>query len=55
MGARTKLNQFFVQGALIGAALIGVVAESWAVFLAAAAIFIAIRVYSGDIRPDRRR
>ena len=53
MGARQRLNSLFFCGALIVAAVIGVAAESWAVFVVAAVVLIAVFVYGGDIRLHR--
>ena len=55
MGARQKLNVAFVNGALIVAAVAGVVFKSWAVFVVTAAVLIAGAVYGGDVRPGPRR
>lgn len=54
MNARHKLNIAYFQGALLLAAAIGIVAESWIVFLAMLAFFIAVSLYVGDIRLTRR-
>ncbi|MBA3413631.1 MAG: hypothetical protein H0U10_00195 [Chloroflexia bacterium] len=54
MGARQKLNAAYIQGGLLVAAVIGVLARSWAAFAAAAAILISLAVLGGEIRPRRR-
>ncbi len=54
MNARNKLNVAYVNGCLFLAALVGMMAESGAVFLLALAALIAGGVYSGDIRPRPR-
>ena len=54
MGARHKLNEAFVNGALIVAAIVGLLAESWLVFgLVFGGLFV-LKLYSGDIRPHRQ-
>ena len=54
MGARHKLNEAFVNGALIVAAIVGFLAESWLAFgLVFGGLFI-LKLYSGDIRPNRQ-
>ena len=55
MGARTKLNQAYLNGALIVAAAIGLLAQSWTVFIIAALIGIGLSLYAGEIRPRGRR
>ena len=55
MGARTKLNQHHVVGALGVAAIVGGLAGSWVVFVAVAAVLIASSIHSGEIRPDKGR
>jgi hypothetical protein len=49
--ARTKLNVAYFNGSLLVASLFGLVAGSWAVFMAALAVLIACGVYGGEIRP----
>ncbi|APW63212.1 hypothetical protein [Paludisphaera borealis] len=49
--ARTKLNVAYFNGCLVVAAVIGLGARSWAVFLAALAVAVAYGVHAGDIRP----
>ncbi|MGE3410526.1 MAG: hypothetical protein AB7I37_27345 [Pirellulales bacterium] len=55
MGARKKLNVAVVNGTLIVAAGLGLVTQSWIVFLAAAAIGVGCSLHSGDIRLKGRR
>ena len=50
MNARNKLNVAALNGCLIFAALVGMMAESGAVFLLALAALIAGGIVSGDIR-----
>ena len=55
MGARTKLNKAYLNGSLVVAAALGLVTQSWIVFLGSAALGIGISLYSGDIRLGKRR
>jgi hypothetical protein len=55
MGARQKLNQAYLNGALVIAAVVGAATESWAVFWLAALIAAGSSLYSGEIRPHGRR
>ena len=52
MGARTKLNTAAFNGALLIAAVVGVVFESWAIFLVTLVVLLAGSLHSGD-RPGR--
>ena len=49
--ARTKLNLAYYNGCLFVAAVFGLIAESWAVFVAALAVLIGCGFYGGEIRP----
>ncbi len=51
MGARAKLNSMFLYAAAIVAAVVGAMAQSWAVF----AVTLAGCLIAGDIRPKGRR
>lgn len=51
MSARHKLNQSYVNGALLLAGVIGACTESWTVFIALTAIFIGLSIHAGEIRP----
>lgn len=55
MGARQKINQAYVNGALFVAGIIGIAAESWLLFLGALAVLLALDVMAGGIRLTRRR
>ena len=55
MGARSKLNVAYVYAAVIIAALIGGVCQSWAVFFVAATLLVAGSIVAGEIRPTPRR
>jgi hypothetical protein len=50
MGARTKLNRAFVNGALLIAAVCGFVSQSWTAFLITVAVLLLLSVGSGEIR-----
>ena len=51
MGARQKLNQAHVNGALIVAAVLGLMTGSWIIFFIASAMLIGAATYGGEIRP----
>ena len=55
MSARTKLNVAYFNACLVIAALVGLVAGSRAVFLAALAVTVACAVHGGRIRPTAGR
>jgi len=48
--AKHKLNSAYVNGAVVIAALVGIVCESWLVFLLVAALLIAGSLQDGSIR-----
>jgi hypothetical protein len=50
MSARQKLNQSYVNGALLIAGVIGACTESWTAFMVFAAVFVALSCHAGDIR-----
>ena len=50
MGARQKLNNAHVIGALIVAGFLGLMTGSWTVFIIAGAVLIGVATYSGEIR-----
>jgi hypothetical protein len=50
MAARRKLNQAYFNGAMFLAALVGFVAQSWTVFVIAAAIGVAGSLVGGELR-----
>ena len=56
MGAREKLNQAYVNGAIVVAAVVGFVGQSWTMFWIAVAYATASNIYGGGIRlqPGRR-
>jgi hypothetical protein len=54
MGARQKLNEAFIYGSLVLAAIAGYLADSIAVFLLTGTVLIAMSFYTGDIRPGKR-
>jgi hypothetical protein len=53
--AREKLNAAAISGNIVVAGLAGWLFGSWAVFLLAAVVLIAMSVHTGAIRPSRRR
>ncbi len=55
MGAREKLNAAYLNGCLIIAAVVGLASGSWVVFGAVLAVLVGGALYSGEIRPRRRR
>ena len=54
MNARSKLNQAYVNGALMLAGVFAAIAESWRLFLLLTVILIGLCVHSGDIRLQSR-
>ena len=50
MGARQKLNQAHINGALVIAAVFGVATQSWTVFWIAALIAAGSSLHAGHIR-----
>lgn len=54
LGARQKLNQAYVNGACITAAMFGLVSQSWVVFLLFLVVGLMMGLHSGGIRPDGR-
>ncbi len=54
MSSRNKLNVAYFNGCLAVAAVLGAVAESWAVFVLAFAALVAGGIAGGDIRPRTR-
>jgi ABC-type antimicrobial peptide transport system permease subunit len=55
MSARRKLNVAFVNGSLVVAAAVGLLAGSWPVFWIALVMLLVANIYRGDIRPPRPR
>jgi len=57
MHARQKLNRAAVNGCILLAGIIGLLAGSWVTFLVALVVAAALSTYSGDIRlgPRSRR
>ncbi len=54
MGARQKLNQAYLNGTIVMATMIGIMAQSWAVFWLALAVGIASSFFGGEIRTHGR-
>jgi hypothetical protein len=50
MGAREKLNMSYLQGAVVLAAVVGVLTSSWAAFGIALAVLVAGALHDGAIR-----
>jgi len=50
MGARQKLNSAYFNGCLFVAAMVGLVAQSWALFWLALVVAVALSCHSGGIR-----
>ena len=55
MGARQKLNDAHVIGAIIVAGVLGLMTCSWTVFIIASAVLIGAAILGGDIRLHKRR
>lgn len=53
MGARQKLNAVAIQGGLIVSGVIGLVCQSWLVFLITSVVLIGSSLAAGEIRPNR--
>ncbi len=53
MGARQKLNAVAIQGCLILSGIIGLVCQSWLIFLITSGVLIGSSLAGGDIRPNR--
>mgnify|MGYP000892153726 CR=1 FL=1 len=51
MGARNKLNASYFNGALIVASLLGIVTQSWSIFLIAFILILVGSLIAGEIRP----
>lgn len=54
MAARPKHNQAYLNGAVVLAALVGFVAQSWTVFFVATAIGVFGSMVGGDVRLNQR-
>jgi len=50
VSAKQKLNAACIIGSAIIAGLLGVLSQSFVVFIVAASIIIAVEIYSGSIR-----
>lgn len=50
MGAKQDLNEIYLTGSVVLAAIIGGLAQSWPVFFVALAIILAISVFTTKIR-----
>ena len=54
MGARVKLNKGYAEGSCIIAAIVGLLVQSWAVFVIALIILLVLNVSAGEIRFKNR-
>jgi hypothetical protein len=54
MNARHKLNWAYVNGALVIAGVLGMLAKSWAVFWVSLVVVVIVQLGSGGICPERR-
>lgn len=50
MGAKNDLNEIYLSGSVIMAAMIGASAQSWAVFFVALILLVGISAFTGKIR-----
>lgn len=50
MTAKHKLNSAYIQGTLVIAAMVGILTESWLVFLLVAVVLISAGMHDGSIR-----
>jgi hypothetical protein len=55
MGARSTLNGIYLTGALVLAAVLGLLTGSWIVFVIGLAVLIGANIHAGRIRPGGRR
>ncbi len=55
MNARKKLNVAYLNGCLLVAGIVGIVAGSWPVFVVALAVVALVSIYTGNIRLGPRR
>jgi hypothetical protein len=54
MNAREKLNWAYVNGAVVIAGVVGLLAKSWTVFGVSLVVVVIVHLGSGGIRPKRR-
>ena len=55
MGVRQKLNESYINGALVTGGILGFVTGSWTVFIIASAVLIGLAILGGGIRSKGRR
>lgn len=55
MSARNKLNQAYVNGALLIAGVCGAIGQSWSVFTVVAGLLLVLNVLFDEIRFARRK
>ena len=53
MSARKKLNSSYIGGSLVLSGAIGLMTQSWAIFLVLLVLLLAIHLYEGNIRPKK--
>lgn len=53
MGARQKLNKIHLAGDIALAAITGLLAGSWWMFLVGVAVMVALDLHTGDVRPKQ--
>lgn len=55
MGAREKLNTFYILGTIGVAGLLGLATGSWALAIVAGTVMVGLSLHKGDIRLRPRR
>lgn len=53
MGAREKLNVAYLNGSLVLAAVVGVLAQSWPAFFLTLIVLLSFNLYRNEIRPHK--
>ena len=53
MSARKKLNSAYVAGSLVLAGAVGLMTQSWTVFLVLLILLLIANLYEGNIRPKK--
>ena len=53
MGAREKLNVAYLNGSLVLAAVVGVLAQSWSAFFITLTVLLGFNLYQHEIRPHK--
>jgi hypothetical protein len=52
MGAREKLNEFWIGAAALAAIFVGLATSSWVAFFVTLAVVLVVAVFEGGIRTD---